>query len=73
VLTLDRPAAGGLEGFEAESDGRRLRARVGNVGSELPALLSRVERAGLRVEDIEVRRHGLHAVFIHLTGKDLRE
>ena len=73
ALTLDRPAAASLEGFEIESGGRRLVARVRDVGAELPELLARAQRAGYHVEDVEVRRHGLHAVFIHLTGKDLRE
>jgi ABC-2 type transport system ATP-binding protein len=73
VFALDRPAAASLDGFEVESDPRRVCARVSDVAAELPALLARVQRAGHRVEDIEVRRHGLHDVFIHLTGKDLRE
>ena len=73
VFTLDRPVTATLEGFELEAGRRRASARVSDVATELPALLARVQRAGHRVEDIEVRRHGLHDVFIHLTGKDLRE
>jgi ABC-2 type transport system ATP-binding protein len=73
ALTLDRPVAAAPAGFEVESEGRRLVARVRDVGAELPELLARVQRAGHRVEDVELRRYGLHAVFIHLTGKDLRE
>ena len=73
VLALDPPALGALDGFELESGGRRAAARVRDVGAELPALLNRVERAGHRVEDVEVHRQGLHEVFLHLTGKDLRE
>jgi len=73
VVTLDRPAARAPEGFALENGGGRLSAKVADVGAELPELLQRLRRDGLRVEDLEVRRHGLHAVFIHLTGKDLRE
>jgi len=72
-LTVDRPIQGPIEGFEIDADRRRLTATVREVGAELPTLLARLERAGLVVEDLDVRRHGLHAVFIHLTGKDLRE
>jgi ABC-2 type transport system ATP-binding protein len=73
VLALDRPAAGAMSGLERGPDPRSLHARVRDIGQELPALLERVRAAGLRVEDVEVRRRGLHEVFIHLTGKDLRE
>ena len=62
-----------MSGFEPGSDARRLHARVRDIATELPAMLDRVQRAGLRVEDVEVRRRGLHEAFIHLTGKDLRE
>jgi ABC-2 type transport system ATP-binding protein len=72
-LRVDRPVQGSLEGFAIDSDRRRLTATVNDVGHELPALLQRLERAGLVVEDLDVQRHGLHDVFIHLTGKDLRE
>jgi ABC-2 type transport system ATP-binding protein len=73
VLTLDRAAAQPIAGFESEPDGLRLRARVKDVGAELPALIERVRCADRRIEDVEVLRQGLHDVFIHLTGKDLRE
>jgi ABC-2 type transport system ATP-binding protein len=73
VAKLDRPASRAPDGFTLEDGGSRLSATVADVGAELPALLQRLQREGLRVEDLEVRRHGLHAVFIHLTGKELRE
>jgi ABC-2 type transport system ATP-binding protein len=73
VLTLDRSIGTPPAGFTAESNGTRLSAQVRDVGRQLPELLERISRTGLRIDDVEVRRHGLHAVFIHLTGKDLRE
>ena len=73
VLTLDRSPAAAVAGATLSGDGRRLTARVQDVGNELGALLQRVRAAGARVEDLEVRRPGLHAAFLHLTGKDLRE
>ena len=44
-----------------------------DVGLELPPLLERLHRAGRLVEDIDVRGPSLQAVFIHLTGRELRE
>jgi ABC-2 type transport system ATP-binding protein len=54
-------------------DGRRVRARMNDVASELPLLLDRVRQAGRAVEDVDVRGPSLQAVFIHLTGRELRE
>jgi len=73
VLTLDRPLDPTPEGLEAGVHRAQVRAQIADIGSELTALLARMQALGHRVEDIEVRRHGLHAVFLHLTGKELRE
>jgi ABC-2 type transport system ATP-binding protein len=54
-------------------DGRQVRARMNDVASELPRLLDRVRQAGRAVEDVDVRGPSLQAVFIHLTGRELRE
>jgi ABC-2 type transport system ATP-binding protein len=74
VLTLDRvppPLAAG----DAEVDPTRgtYSVRVDDVAAELPALLARVAAAGARVEDVRVDRPSLQAVFLHLTGRELRE
>jgi ABC-2 type transport system ATP-binding protein len=61
------------EGFRAGAGPRELVAEVGDVALELPALLGRVREAGGEVSDVEVRAPSLHAVFIHLTGRELRE
>ncbi len=73
TITLDRPATRPIEGLALEQDGARLSARVRDVGAELPAILERVRRAGLTVVDLALSSHGLHEVFLHLTGKELRE
>jgi hypothetical protein len=44
-----------------------------DVATELPPLLDRVRRAGRLVDDVDVRGPSLQAVFIHLTGRELRE
>jgi ABC-2 type transport system ATP-binding protein len=51
----------------------QIAARMENVALELPPLLQRVTRDGRAVEDVEVRGPSLQAVFIHLTGRELRE
>jgi ABC-2 type transport system ATP-binding protein len=73
TLTLAAPLAATPAGFSTNGDGLALHAEVGDVAAELPPLLDRVRTAGGRIEDVEVRRHGLHSVFLSLTGKELRE
>jgi ABC-2 type transport system ATP-binding protein len=55
------------------ADTRTVRARLVDVGAELPPLLERLRRAGRTVEDLDVRGPSLQSVFIHLTGRELRE
>ena len=55
------------------SDGRIETSRMKDVASGLPPLLAAIRASGALVEDVEVRGPSLQAVFIHLTGRDLRE
>ena len=55
------------------ADPRVLRARMRDVAIELPPLLERVRQAGRSVDDVEVKGPSLQSVFIHLTGRELRE
>ncbi len=82
TLRMDRPldegqpalssASGG--GIEVDAvDPRVVRARLKDVGVELPPLLDRLRLAGRSIEDLDVRGPSLQAVFIHLTGRELRE
>lgn len=62
------------DGFTtAGDDRRRLVAEVEDVALELPELLARIREAGGRVCDLDVQPPSLHSVFIHLTGRELRE
>jgi linearmycin/streptolysin S transport system ATP-binding protein len=54
-------------------DARTINARMADVARELPPLLQQVAGEGRRVDDVEVRGPSLQSVFIHLTGRDLRE
>ncbi len=68
---LSTPMRDGIE-IDAE-DARVLRARLRDVAVELPPLLAQIHQAGRSVDDVEVRGPSLQAVFIHLTGRELRE
>ena len=81
TLRLDGPVEGaavaladGATGVEVDAaDPRVLRARMTDVALELPPLLDRVRQTGHLVDDVEVRGPSLQSVFIHLTGRELRE
>ncbi len=55
------------------TDGEVVSARMRDVAADLPPLLENVGRSGRTVDDVEVRGPSLQAVFIHLTGRELRE
>lgn len=58
-------------GFKIE-DGA-VAATTEDIAGDLPGLLAQVKAAGGRITDIEVQAPTLQAVFIHLTGRELRE
>jgi ABC-2 type transport system ATP-binding protein len=60
--------------WESVDDNRReLIAEVEDVAVGLPDLLIRIRESGGKVLDLEVHPPSLHSVFIHLTGRELRE
>lgn len=71
TLTFDRAPAQSFDGCEI--DGRAVRIQATDVAAELPVWLERVRAAGYRVEDIAVQSPTLQHVFLHLTGRELRE
>ena len=81
TLRLDAPldsetasrVAGRGNGSAVDGDGRILKARMQDVASELPPLLDGIRTAGRTVDDVDVRGPSLQSVFIHLTGRELRE
>ena len=77
TLRLDRPVSGSTTDMTDVTidpvDPRVLRSRMRDVALELPPLLAHVNRAGLTVDDVDVRGPSLQSVFIHLTGRELRE
>ena len=80
TLRLDGPINGAAAALAATgaieidaADPRVLRARMRDVAVDLPPLLDRVRQTGHLVDDVEVRGPSLQAVFIYLTGRELRE
>jgi len=73
TLKLDRAPATAVAGLAATDEPATFRGQVGDVDAGLAALLGRVAAAGCAVEDLEVRRPSLQSVFLHLTGRELRE
>jgi ABC-2 type transport system ATP-binding protein len=55
------------------ASGEVVSARMRDVAADLPPLLDKVRQSGGTVDDVEVRGPSLQAVFIHLTGRELRE
>ncbi|HSC91441.1 MAG TPA: ABC transporter ATP-binding protein [Gaiellaceae bacterium] len=73
-LAAAAAAARGLAGVvEASARDGALELVVESARSILPELLARVGRAGVAVRDVEVREPDLESVFLHLTGKALRD
>jgi linearmycin/streptolysin S transport system ATP-binding protein len=74
TLRVDAPVAAVPPGVDVSvEDPRLLLAKVVNVARELPVLLSAIAAQGREIEDVEVRGPSLQSVFIHLTGRELRE
>jgi ABC-2 type transport system ATP-binding protein len=84
ALSLDRPPGDALahaaehapalrDVADLRVDGRVLRCTVSDVALSLPALLGYLHAAGFAVGDVMVTPPSLHAVFLHLTGQELRE
>jgi ABC-2 type transport system ATP-binding protein len=52
---------------------RRFIALVDQVADEIPLLLERISRLGGVVLELDIHQPNLHDVFLHLTGRELRE
>ncbi len=55
------------------SDDGNLVCTVEDIASELPSLLTELNDAGARITDLQIETPSLQAVFLHLTGRELRE
>ncbi|MGL4514194.1 MAG: ABC transporter ATP-binding protein [Lacipirellulaceae bacterium] len=83
TLRFSKPLANGAAGMVASlvpgvdravgGDPLVWSARLRNVAAELPRVLDAVASAGGDLRDLEVHAPDLQAVFLHLTGRELRE
>jgi ABC-2 type transport system ATP-binding protein len=73
VPAATRLAAALPEANEPGVDGDVVHVRVPNGASALPGLLRELDRAGVPLAAVEVRRPTLDDVFLSLTGRSLRD
>jgi ABC-2 type transport system ATP-binding protein len=73
VPDATRLAAALPDADEPGVDGDIVHVRVPNGASALPGLLRELDRAGVPLAAVEVRRPTLDDVFLSLTGRSLRD
>jgi len=72
-IRVDRDVEQPIDGFTAGATRRDLTLQVSDVAAELAPVLTLVRDGGYAIEDVTVHGPGLQAVFLHLTGRELRE
>jgi ABC-2 type transport system ATP-binding protein len=72
-LVLSKVPPSAIDGWELNHEARTISARLADVALGLPPVLEALRGMAIDVEDVAVRGPSLHAVFLHLTGKELRE
>ncbi len=71
---VDRAALARLPGVRSvDRNAGSYMLSVEEVGAALPALLAELDRRGIRMDGLEIRRASLEDVFVHLTGRELRD
>jgi ABC-type multidrug transport system ATPase subunit len=73
VLTVDQPPRSPDAKLPYDAAAGLVRVAVDDVAAELPGVLSRLHADGCKVLDVRVETPNLHMVFLHLTGRELRE
>jgi ABC-2 type transport system ATP-binding protein len=58
---------------QVDVDRRELRLTVGDAPSAVAQVVTRATDAGMSLADVEITRPDLESVFLHLTGKALRD
>jgi ABC-2 type transport system ATP-binding protein len=72
-LQIDGNLLGSVPNLDWDEVRQCFVATVADPANELPYLLHRIKVAGGRVIDLEMHQPNLHDVFLHLTGRELRE
>lgn len=52
---------------------RAVSRQLNDLGAELPTMLTEIRSTGDVIEDVHIEAPSLQAVFLHLTGRELRE
>ena len=73
AITLDQPLPSAELVDGLAQDGSTLWCSIEDVATELPPLLGRIQALDSTILDVNIQGPSLHAVFINLTGRDLRE
>jgi ABC-2 type transport system ATP-binding protein len=58
---------------DTKIEGNTVRTVVRDIASDFSGLLSHAVNSGVQVKDVQVQSATLQAVFIHLTGRELRD
>lgn len=72
VLTIDGKMTSVPDGLDDLGDGT-IGIKINDVVADLAEALQRIKLSGLQVSDVSIQSPNLQAVFLHFTGKDLRE
>jgi ABC-2 type transport system ATP-binding protein len=62
-----------FDGLTIDRERGVMTTNLTDLSRDLPILLERLESARIAVHDVEIRRPSLQSVFLHLTGRELRE
>ena len=73
TVRLEEMGGGDWAALGFEVDGMMLRRSVGDVGRELGEVLDGLKKGGAVVSDLHLESPTLQAVFLHLTGRELRD
>lgn len=72
ILTVSADVDQPPGGFQKLED-RKITQQVSDIASDLPRLLEAASSAGHVVTDVSIQSPDLQAVFLHFTGRELRE
>ncbi len=82
TLRIDRPLAAPLPNLTSTTSRdstmgicgeQSIQLRIDDVASQLPSLITTVHDFGYGIADVQVDSPSLHHVFLHLTGRELRD
>lgn len=72
-LQVDGRFASSIPNLDWDESRQCFQTTINDPAAELPSLLRRIQASGAAVIDLEMHQPNLHDVFLHLTGRELRE